>query len=71
MASKYLQKFPIPKDFSKILHDFTKEILQDQPKDIIDYAYHYFKALEAVITYTERTIRLPKQRNQYSTSQKL
>jgi hypothetical protein len=48
MATKYLQKFPIPKDFPKLFHDFTKEILRDQPKDIIDYAYLYFKALEEV-----------------------
>jgi hypothetical protein len=35
MASKYLQKFPIPAGFQEILSDFTKEILRDQPNNII------------------------------------
>ena len=29
MASKYLQKFPVPNDFPEILHDLTREILRD------------------------------------------
>ncbi len=48
MASKYLQKFPVPNGFPQVLHDFAKEILRDQPKDIIEYGYMYFKALEEV-----------------------
>ncbi len=46
MASKYLQKYPIPSGFSEILSDFTKEVLRDQPEDIIKYAAEYFEALE-------------------------
>ena len=46
MASKYLQKFPVPKDFSIILHDFAREIMRYQPQDIIEYSYLYFQALE-------------------------
>jgi len=46
MASKYQQKFPIPNGFPQILHDFAKEILRDQPADILDYGCAYFKALE-------------------------
>ena len=49
MASKYLQKFPIPANFPEILHDYIKEVLRDQPRDILDYSYQYFKALEEVI----------------------
>jgi len=45
MASKYSQKFPIPEGFADILHDFTREILRDQPEDIIEYATLYFEAL--------------------------
>jgi len=45
MASKYSQKFPIPQGFSDILHDFTREILRDQPDDIIEYSTLYFEAL--------------------------
>jgi len=48
MASKYLQKFPVPNGFAEILHDFSKEILRDQPDNIIEYGYQYFKALEEV-----------------------
>ena len=48
MASKYLQKYPIPGEFPQLLHDFTKEVLRDQPDDIFEYGYQYFKALEEV-----------------------
>mmetsp|Transcript_3594 Transcript_3594/g.4396 ORF Transcript_3594/g.4396 Transcript_3594/m.4396 type:complete len:120 (-) Transcript_3594:45-404(-) len=44
MASKYLQKFPVPENFPEILHDFAREILRDQPEDILKYGYEYFKA---------------------------
>jgi hypothetical protein len=46
MASKYLKKFPVPKNFETILYDFAKEVLRNQPKDIIDFGIEYFKALE-------------------------
>jgi hypothetical protein len=50
MASKYLQKYPVPQGFPEILHDFTKEILRDQPENIKEFGYQYFKALEEVST---------------------
>jgi hypothetical protein len=46
MASKYLQKYPVPTDFHEILHDFTREVLRDQPPNIIEYAAKYFEMLE-------------------------
>jgi hypothetical protein len=46
MASKYLKKFQVPNDFENILSDFAKEILRNQPKDIIDFGIEYFKGLE-------------------------
>ena len=48
MASKYLQKFPIPGDFPDMLHDFAREVLRDQPEDIYEYGAAYFKAMEEV-----------------------
>ena len=46
MASKYLKKFQVPDTFENILSDFAKEILRNQPKDIIDFGIEYFKGLE-------------------------
>lgn len=48
MASKYLQKFPVPKGFQEVLHDFSREVLREQPGDIIKFAAVYFKAMEEV-----------------------
>ena len=31
-----------------MLHDFAREVLRDQPKDICEYGALYFKALEEV-----------------------
>ena len=42
MASKYLQKFPVPHGFQEILADFTREVLREQPQNIIEYAAVYF-----------------------------
>ena len=46
MASKFIKKFKIPKHFDDILSDFAKEILRNQPKDIIDFGIEYFKGVE-------------------------
>lgn len=46
MASKYLQKYPVPAGFQQILADFTREVLRDQPTNIIEYAAKYFEMLE-------------------------
>ena len=53
MASKYLQKFPIPEEFPDILMAFTREILRDQPADINEYGAMYFKAMHDVSTTTQ------------------
>lgn len=42
MASKYLQKFPVPEGFQEILADLTREVLREQPANIIEYAANYF-----------------------------
>ena len=46
MASKYIKRFKVPNDFENILNDFAKEILRNQPKDIIQFGIEYFKGLE-------------------------
>lgn len=46
MASKYLQKYPVPQGFQEVLSDFTREVLRDQPTNIIEYAAKYFEMLE-------------------------
>ena len=43
MASSYQQKFPVPDGFPELLHDLMKAILREQPSDIIEYSYIYFK----------------------------
>ncbi len=48
MASKYLQKYPVPQSFPDVLHDFAREILRDQPENLHEYGYQYFKAIEEV-----------------------
>lgn len=48
MASKYLQKFPVPGTFAELLHDFAREVLRDQPDDIHEYGALFFKALDEV-----------------------
>jgi hypothetical protein len=49
MASRYLKKFPIPIAFPELFYNFAKEILRDQPGDLIEYGYLYFKAMESVL----------------------
>ena len=48
MASKYRKKFEMPDGFYKILEDYTREVLRDQPLDILEYSYLYFKHLDEV-----------------------
>ena len=48
MASKYLQKYPVPEDFPDLLHDFAREVLRDQPDNIYEYGAQYFKAMYSV-----------------------
>ena len=48
MASKYRKKFSLPEEFYQILEAYSREVLRDQPLDILEYSYLYFKALEEV-----------------------
>ena len=53
MASRYLQKYPVPESFPDLLHDFAREVLRDQPANIYDFGFEYFKALEEVSAITQ------------------
>ncbi len=35
-------KYPIPEEFPNILHDYIREVLRNQPKDILDFSVSYF-----------------------------
>lgn len=48
MASKYRKKFALPEGFYQVLEDYTREVLRDQPQDILEFSWLYFKALEEV-----------------------
>ena len=62
MASKYIKKFKVPNGFENILSDFAKEILRNQPKDIIQFGIEYFKGLETntKIDYTGKGENRPE-----------
>jgi hypothetical protein len=60
MASKYLQAYPVPTGFPAILHEFTREVLRDQPHDLLAYAATYF---EAKLNGTWREGMYPSQTN--------
>jgi hypothetical protein len=46
MASSYLQAFPVPQTFYEILAELTRDILRDQPANILEYATLYFERRE-------------------------
>jgi len=41
--------FNAPSGFQEILHDFAKEVLRYQPKDIIEFGADYFETRHKVI----------------------
>lgn len=61
MASKYLKKHTIPDGFQEILTEFTKEILRNQPIDIIDFSCEYFRCLQEglLLDYAGKGENLP------------
>ena len=48
MASKYRKKYELPPNFYNVLEDYSREVLRDQPQDILEFSYQYFKAIEEV-----------------------
>ena len=45
LASKYLQKYPVPEDFPDFLNDLARDVLRDQPENIYEYGALYFKVM--------------------------
>lgn len=70
MASRYRKKFTLPEDFMDILEAYSREVLRDQPLDIIEFSYLYFKALEEVSRSEQaREKRLSENMIQFCNSQ--
>ena len=61
MSSKYIKKHTIPEGFPEILTCFTKEILRNQPLDIIDFSCEYFKCLQEglLLDYPHKGQKIP------------
>ena len=61
MSSKYIKKYSIPPGFQSLLSEFTKEILRNQPNDIVDFAVEYFKCLQQglILDYPHRGRNIP------------
>ena len=61
MSSKYIKKYEIPVGFQDLLSEFTKEILRNQPKDIIDFGVEYFKCLQQglILDYAHKGENIP------------
>ena len=57
MASKYRKKFSLPENFYPILEDYSREVLRDQPIDIVEFSYLYFKAMEEVRRFVTNFFR--------------
>ena len=46
MLYNFPNKYPIPEKFPQILHDYVKEVMRNQPKDILDFSIKYFYSIE-------------------------
>ena len=43
-ATQYQVKHTLPQSFSEILKEYTREVLRDQPSDLLQWSAEYFKA---------------------------
>jgi len=61
MSSRYIQRFPSPNLFNEIIHDFTKEVLRNQPDDIVEFGALYFKCLQegVLLDYPKKGQNIP------------
>lgn len=50
MTSSYRKKFELPQGFYDMLESYCREVLRDQPQDILEFSFLYFKAMEEVST---------------------
>ena len=61
MASKYIQMFPIPEGFPELLNDLAKEVIRNQPEDILEFSSLYFKCMQegTVLEYHRKGKNIP------------
>src|SRR5690349_1421705 len=61
MASKYIQQFPVPENFPQLLNDLVKEIIRNQPAEIIEFSAMYFKCMQEgkVLDYPKKGKNIP------------
>ena len=61
MSSTYIKKYPIPKEFPEILGQFIKEILRNQPLDIVDFGIEFFRCVEEqkILDYAHKGQNIP------------
>ena len=61
MSSKNIKKYTIPPGFQDLLSEFTKEILRNQPEDIVDFGVEYFKCLQQglILDYAYKGVNIP------------
>ena len=52
MTSKNLKENNIHEKLAEILHNFTREIIRNKPKDILDFLIKYFYSLEKGIPFS-------------------
>ena len=69
MTSKYRKKQSLPDNFYPLVEDYCREILRDQPQDIVEYSYLYFKAIEEgtidQFNYPRKGKNIPPPREDY------
>ena len=69
MTSKYRKKFALPENFHNLLEDYCREVLRDQPQDIVEYSFLYFKAMEEgtldTFNYPRKGPNIPPPREEY------
>ena len=51
MASRYLDLFKVPNGFPEILHDFSRDLIEARPDDLLEYAAQYFEAMRDGIAF--------------------
>ena len=69
MTSKYRKKQTLPENFYPLLEDYSREVLRDQPMDIVEFSYLYFKAIEEdtldQFNYPRKGKNIPPPREDY------
>lgn len=61
MSSKYLKNYKVPEGFEEVIENLTKEVLKNQPLDVLDFSVEYFRCLQEglIFDYKKKGKRLP------------